>query len=178
MSEPHTRSNLLSTLKALYRELVQRITLARQKSYQPKKSGASGKDLSRQLHDYIRQAPAQGNAGSAAAPGPETGSTAQRSAGASTATPKPSHTTARHGVPDSVGARLVDSAWEHLHASVRFARMGDTATARLHAGIMESSLKEAAHYLDDDAYAGFVKSLGKELGKLTGSGEPGKQQAR
>jgi hypothetical protein len=169
-------ASLLDTLRDLYRQLANRMLEARWKGYHPERSGAGSAELASRLHDYITQVPP---------PAP------RRAAGARfephraprhTPTPNPDAAPGEkpskrapgleemhynHPVHQSVGEQLMHSASEHLHASIRAARIGNPATARLHAGIMESSLREAAQFVDDERYRDFVQTLGAELDKQT-----------
>lgn len=179
MSESNDSTSLLGSLRVLYHQLVNRMTLARQKSYQPRKAATGSAELTKQLRAYIKQAPApevrepslvsnniQRPASPPDKPSPVAG-TSPDTGSPGYVKPAPPSDHHRHVAKDSVGDKLMQSAWEHLHASVRFARLGNTETARLHASIMESSLKEAAHFLDDEVYDEFVQDLGKELNGLT-----------
>ena len=51
-----------------------------------------------------------------------------------------------------LGDKLRDSTWSHIHAAQLQARQGNTINAKLHAGIANDALKEAAHYLSDKDY--------------------------
>ena len=51
-----------------------------------------------------------------------------------------------------LGDKLRDSAWSHIHAAQLQARQGNTINAKLHAGIANDALKEAAHYMSDKDY--------------------------
>jgi len=55
-----------------------------------------------------------------------------------------------------LGDKLKESAWEHIHCTIRYARQGNVETARLHAGIAGQALEEAAHYLKDEEYSELV----------------------
>ena len=51
-----------------------------------------------------------------------------------------------------LGEKLKDSTWSHIHAAQLQARQGNTINAKLHAGIANDALKEAAHYMSDKDY--------------------------
>jgi len=55
-----------------------------------------------------------------------------------------------------LGDKLKQSAWEHIHCTIRYARQGDVVTARLHADIAGQALEEVAHYLKDEEYSELV----------------------
>jgi len=183
MPETHNDTSLLGALKALYHQLVNRIFLMRQKSYRPKSQGASSKELSKRLQEFIKQPPSAGDLDTAADAAQNLSSESVKRVSSETQGAPPGSARPDHGKPvlsewrhnqgpsDSIGNKLMQSTWEHLHASVRFARLGNAETARLHASIMDSSLKEAAHYLDDEVYSEFVQSLTRELNGLTGMKE-------
>jgi hypothetical protein len=49
-----------------------------------------------------------------------------------------------------MGEKLKESTWTHIHAAQLQARQGNINNAKLHAGIANDALKEAAHYMDED----------------------------
>ena len=51
-----------------------------------------------------------------------------------------------------LGEKLKDSTWSHIHAAQLQARQGNIINAKLHAGIANDALKEAAHYMSDKDY--------------------------
>lgn len=61
------------------------------------------------------------------------------------------------------GDRLVQSTWEHLHASIRLARQGNAEAARLHAELTNNALNEAAYYLPESIYSQFSKEVMEAL---------------
>ena len=58
---------------------------------------------------------------------------------------------------------LINSAWEHTHATIRNAHRGDIAAAKLHADLANSALKQAAHYLSDEEYKEIKTAILSEL---------------
>lgn len=68
---------------------------------------------------------------------------------------------------NTAGHKLVQSALDHLHTSIRYAKAGDPESAHLHASIMNSALKEAAHYASENEYQELVQILDKELNRLS-----------
>ena len=55
-----------------------------------------------------------------------------------------------------LGDKLKQSAWEHIHCTIRYARQGNVVTARLHADIAGQALEEVAHYMKDEEYSELV----------------------
>ncbi|KPK50686.1 MAG: hypothetical protein AMS22_11870 [Thiotrichales bacterium SG8_50] len=55
------------------------------------------------------------------------------------------------------------SAVEHIHAAHRSALKGDSTNARLHATIAKEAIKDAARYMSDDEYEGFIDQVRKQL---------------
>jgi hypothetical protein len=68
---------------------------------------------------------------------------------------------------NTAGHKLVQSALDHLHTSIRYAKAGDAEAARLHADIMNSALKEAGNYASENEYRELVSILDKELNRLS-----------
>ena len=66
----------------------------------------------------------------------------------------------------SMGGKLKDSTWTHLHAATLHARQGDTVNAKLHAGIANDALKEAANYLTEDDYKVLCEEVSRVLKEL------------
>lgn len=180
MSGSPDTSGLLNALQTLYHQLMDRLTAVRLKSYRPHAKNTVGAALVAQLHDFINQGSAPAPDESPAnAPGSKpvaTGATtpvrhheeviASGHAEPTTAGSLGQSFNERHasGTLDQLaGEKLMQSAWEHLHASIRYANAGNSETARLHADIMDNAVKEAAHYLEEAAYLAFVKKLGDEL---------------
>ena len=52
--------------------------------------------------------------------------------------------------------KLEHSVWEHIHSTVRCARLGEKSNAKMHLNIAHSACKELAHYMDDEEYQAFV----------------------
>lgn len=179
MSQTHDDKNLLKVLQDHYHQLVNLIMELRIKSYRPATTSTANAILAKQLRNYINHFPAtkldfslteihDNNQPKVA--------TMKKSKFNSEhpISPQPTNHhpvfTETHLV-NTVGEKLMQSTWDHLHASIRYARAGNSESARLHASIMDSALKEAAHFLDDEVYSEFVLNLGKELGSLAWSDE-------
>lgn len=55
-----------------------------------------------------------------------------------------------------MGDKLKKSTWEHIHSTIRYAKQGNMAIAKLHADIAGHALEEAAHFLNDEEYSDLV----------------------
>jgi hypothetical protein len=64
------------------------------------------------------------------------------------------------------GNKLIQSTWEHLHASIRLARLGDVKNARLHSELTKNALNEATHYLSEQEYSRFSKDVIQALEEI------------
>jgi hypothetical protein len=51
-----------------------------------------------------------------------------------------------------ISERLEHSIWEHIHASIRHARLGNAVVAKMHADIANNAYKELAHYVSSDRH--------------------------
>ena len=67
---------------------------------------------------------------------------------------------------DRLGRKLKISTWEHIHTSIRYARKGNRQSAKLHADIAASAIKEAAHYMPKEEYQTFIAEVNKEVASL------------
>jgi len=179
MSQQGEGGGLRGILLGLYRQLVAELTVLRIRTYRPAPRGAASNELVDRLHVYITLAPPQEDANLSAIIHANKVSMQTR-LGASEYTDMPAgparpnalsqslserHTTAI--LRNTAGNKLIQSIWDHLHSSVRSAKAGDAEAARLHAGIMDNALREAANYVTDEEYQELVKTLGKELNALT-----------
>jgi len=171
--------NLLNALQVHYHQLVNLIAELRMKSYRPAATSAASEKFSKQLRNYINHFPATKLEISVADIQNDSHPEVTKMNTKPPAIEKPVSATRTSRQPvyteshlvNTVGEKLMQSTWDHLHASIRYARAGNSESARLHASIMDSALKEAAHFLDNDVYSDFVLSLGKELGDLAWSNE-------
>ena len=59
--------------------------------------------------------------------------------------------------------KLEHSIWEHIHATIRYARQGDNYNATMHSDIANSACKELAHYLDEEHYQAFIIKIEEHL---------------
>jgi hypothetical protein len=60
-----------------------------------------------------------------------------------------------------MGDKLKKSAWEHIHCTIRHARLGHIDMAKLHADIAGHALEEAAHYMSDEEYSELIFDIEK-----------------
>lgn len=67
-----------------------------------------------------------------------------------------------------MGEKLKESTWSHIHAAQLQARQGNTDIAKLHAGIANDALKEAAHYMSEDDYKVLCDEVTMVINKLEG----------
>jgi len=65
-----------------------------------------------------------------------------------------------------MGEKLKDSTWTHIHTAMLQARQGDAINAKLHAGIANNALKEAANYLTEEDYKVLCEEVANEFKKL------------
>ena len=65
-----------------------------------------------------------------------------------------------------ISEKLKHSIVEHINASIRYARKGDTAVARMHAEIANTAYQELAHYITDEAHTQFAREIEEQLGVL------------
>ena len=62
--------------------------------------------------------------------------------------------------------KLKGSVWEHINASLRLARQGDSKSAKLHADVANNALKEAARYMSKEEYSEFYGQVEKQLSEI------------
>ena len=60
-----------------------------------------------------------------------------------------------------MGDKLKKSAWEHIHCTIRHARLGHVEMAILHADIAGHALEEATHYMSDAEYSELIFEIEK-----------------
>lgn len=65
-----------------------------------------------------------------------------------------------------IDEKLKHSIWEHIHAAIRHARLGDARVAKMHADIANYAYRELAHYLSNEIYAEFTLEMENQLGTL------------
>ncbi len=172
MTQANDSNALMSALRALSRQVIILITGLRMGNYRPMAQHSAGKKLTTQLRQYIKQSTVvetkntTRNQHDQQRPNLpfEHVATDMTDEGQLTDSGSSSSLEAKLKLQTSAGENLMQSTWQHLHASIRCAKAGDKSAASLHASIMDSALKEAAHFLDDEVYQEFVQKLGEELG--------------
>ena len=65
-----------------------------------------------------------------------------------------------------IARKLQHSIWEHIHATIRYARLGDKRNAEMHTDIANSAFKELAHHVTEEQYQAFVVKIGEYLDSL------------
>ena len=58
-----------------------------------------------------------------------------------------------------MGDKLKESAWEHIHSAIRFAKQGQVDKAKVHADIAGHAIEEAGHYLNHEEYSALVNRI-------------------
>lgn len=180
MTQRQNNYNLLKVLQAHYNQLVNLIAALRLKSYRPEAKSNSSRKLAQQLQNYINHFPATKLDTPVSATQDDNHAKVTEMKTTRLEKEKATPEDQTHSGPvfsdkhqiSSVGEKLMQSTWDHLHASIRYARAGNEESARLHASIMDSALKEAVHFLDEEAYNEFILNLGKEMSKLVWADEP------
>ena len=67
-----------------------------------------------------------------------------------------------------MGEKLKKSTWSHIHTATLQARQGSLSNAKMHAGIANDALKEAAHYMSEEDYKVFCDEVAKAFEALEG----------
>lgn len=68
--------------------------------------------------------------------------------------------------PRLLGERMQKSTLEHINQALGLARAGDTAGAKLHAGLAENAMKTAAHHMSPAGFAAFSATVEERLRAL------------
>lgn len=68
--------------------------------------------------------------------------------------------------PRMLGERMRKSTLEHINQALVLARAGDTAGAKLHAGLAENAMKTAAHHMSSAGFAAFSATVEERLRTL------------
>lgn len=66
----------------------------------------------------------------------------------------------------NIKEKLEHSVWEHIHATIRYARQGDNRSSKMHAGIANYACKELAHYFNQEDYQAFATEVEEHLNCL------------
>jgi len=64
---------------------------------------------------------------------------------------------------NSIETKLEKSTEDHVHAALRYARLGDEQNAQMHAGIANSSCVELSRFMDKEKHLNFVRHIRKNL---------------
>lgn len=70
------------------------------------------------------------------------------------------------GLHPSIQEKLEHSIWDHVHATLRSARLGDDHCSQMHANIACYACKELAHYMNKDDYHVFTMEVENHLNIL------------
>ncbi|MCW8831216.1 MAG: hypothetical protein OQK32_06825 [Gammaproteobacteria bacterium] len=62
--------------------------------------------------------------------------------------------------------KLEHSIWDHIHSTLRCARLGDQRCSKMHADIASHACKELAHYLNEEDYQTFTDEVEDHLNIL------------
>lgn len=65
-----------------------------------------------------------------------------------------------------IARKLQHSIWEHIHATIRYARLGDKRNAEMHTDIANSAFKELAHHATEEQYQAFMMKIREYLDSL------------
>lgn len=63
------------------------------------------------------------------------------------------------GISDKLKHSIID----HINASIRHARQGNTSTAKMHADIASTAYQELAHYITDEEHTQFAQEIEEQL---------------
>jgi len=73
------------------------------------------------------------------------------------------HKLKAHETDPRLANKLKQCVWDHVHTAHRYARSGDSETAKLHANIASSAIKTLSHYLPEAEYEAFYNEIDSEL---------------
>ncbi len=165
-------SSLFDFLQSLYTWFVRHLYVQKLDSYRPASAAGLRKSVIKQLQQHIER-PHEAKHNSVVAdscpPGqvckPATGreiSPENRDSGLGQSFHDRHLAGAHHGMAE----KLVKSAWEHLHTSMRTSAAGDRAAAKLHLDILDSALTELAHFIPEDEYRSLLDRMETELRRI------------
>lgn len=172
--------SLMDSLQTLYSKLSLVILNQRMHSYRKANGAVVDKEILSTLYDMVEKTPAGKNSGSAvsdARPVTETdGLTSgvrktgsdfkQRAAAPEMVHKDLSNHLHKNTDSENLGAKLSASAWDHIHASLRYLREEKPDLAKMHAGLANEALQQASHHLTDETYTELKSSIMTELQKL------------
>ena len=64
-----------------------------------------------------------------------------------------------------LGEKLKESAWDHIHTSLRHARDGKKDLAKMYADLAKEALQQVSHHLSDEEYTQLKTAVLEELQK-------------
>lgn len=64
---------------------------------------------------------------------------------------------------DNVSSKLRKSVWDHVHAAHRFARSGNSESAKLHVDLATNAMQALSHYMPVDEYGAFLTEISKQI---------------
>ena len=177
MIQQSTDTGWRSTLQELYGRLLDILHGLSKTKHQEYQTGDADTALTERLQNYINLRPPQKDANLDVIIHANKVSMATRiqAPAATDRTVKVSNSFSqalneRHGTDllnNSAGHKLVQSALDHLHTSVRYAKAGDAEAAHVHADIMNSALREAANYASETEYRELVHILDNAINRLS-----------
>jgi len=183
MATKHGTSRLLRELRELYYQLCDNELCRRLGLYRRHTGSNQAPDISTPMAEYLDKLASSSKPGSV-----DTSSTSSTTASKDNngQRNKAQHRKRRYTIFKSVssyfhsekiftplktsdpylGDKLKDSTWSHIHAAQLQARQGNTINAKLHAGIANDALKEAAHYMSDKDYQDLCNEVTAIFNKL------------
>lgn len=164
--------NLLSVLKSLFSEIMQR-NLSQRLNLQRKKTAGDSVDISETLHRHLNQINTEHRndsativSGSSQIAGTTETDAEVHSRGVDHQSEENnrlrehlSELRSRSYTDSYMGERLAKSTWEHVYRAECKARKGDDVNARLHADIAAQAMKEAQKYMKEDEYEAFSSAV-------------------
>lgn len=185
MSQKSSHQSLLGDLKRLYSDITLSLFNKRMGLYNKGSHALTGHDVSARLSDHIEKLAAAEKAKPSPQPQSQPTQSPISAEAIQTDTTDSGHTESSRSRPSVVGQivtalsshlkgqasyeiqpqlseKLKNSAWSHVHSALRYARQGDEVNAKLHVNIACNALKEAEHYISDEA----CDELSAEVEKL------------
>ncbi len=170
-------SDLLHTLRELIRRIGELAVQQRMQHYRPDGKLSASDEILADLERHIEELDTNSGSNSAHAPDDDASphtlghKYGMKTPMAGEDTPKEPNELSRHFESNrtdarskaELGHRLQKRAWEHIYATLRAARAGDTKTAKLHADIANQAVHEAAHFLPPDEISDFVHQVKNKL---------------
>lgn len=164
-------SSLSDYLQSLYTWFARYLFHQQRGSYRPVTTKGMRKSVIRQLRQHIKQNPPPGQIRvQVSGRNPEgqiyrpdksekTGSAIQDVHGLGHSF----HQRHLGGIHHGMAEKLIKSAWEHLHTTIRSTGAGDKSTAKLHLDILDSALQELPHFMEEEEYKALLAEMEAEL---------------